>query len=166
MPTMLFNPTKEEMRPMFNGITITIPPEGKVKVEDPAANHILSHYATRGLCRLDFGDDEAKVAKEGLIRNYEFRKRMVMKHNQTNMARAQLGMTYLPPGDIVKQYARELNLVLDEPFTVQANNARTERDAENESLRERLAALTAQVEALMAASASASASAPKPKKER
>ena len=118
MSMMLFNPTNESLDMMYAGRGIVLDPGEKLKVEDAAGRHLLNAFAPRGLCALEFGDDEGAAAEGGRERNLEFKKRMVMNHNQGNVARKQQGLSYRTPIKAVKEYAKELGLTLDEPYAV------------------------------------------------
>jgi len=117
MSIMLFNPTNEDFADMmFGGRGLPLAAGQKMKVEDAAGKHLLNAYTTRGLCILDFGDDENIIAEQGCARNLAFKKRHVSQHNQSNIARRQQGLPYRLPGTQAKQYAEELDLVLEEPY--------------------------------------------------
>jgi hypothetical protein len=118
MSMMLFNPTNESFDMMYAGRGIVLDPGEKLKVEDAAGRHLLNAFAPRGLCALEFGDDEAIASEGGRERNLEFKKRMVMNHNQGNVARKQQGLSYRTPIKVVREYAKELGLTLDEPYAV------------------------------------------------
>lgn len=148
----LLNPTNETMTPSYGGVVYVLKPKSTEEVEDAAAHHILNSYDQRGLCRLKFGDDLAEVSAQGLQRNREFKKRMVMQHNQLNLARSQQGMSYIAPTATVKQYAVDLELVLDEPFSVKHNTDVDDRRAatrREEKMQEQIDQLTAQIQTLI-----------------
>jgi hypothetical protein len=70
----------------------------------------------RELCSLRYGDDEKAVAEEGVLRNVEFKKRIVTQHNYRNVVRKQQGLAYSPPSKEIRAYAEELGIPLDEPY--------------------------------------------------
>jgi len=150
---MLMNPTKETMYPIYGGKTMEVSPDGgKLQTEEAAANHILNKFSPRGLCRLEFGDDEEKVAKDGLVRYYAFRKKMVMKYNQMVLARAQIGMSYIPPTEDVKRYAEDMGLALEAPFVQKSNESvirLTELEKENKELKASIDAMMAKMTEFM-----------------
>jgi len=118
---MLFNPTNEDFGDMmFGGRGYPIAAGGKLKVDDSCGKHLLNAYGARGLCSLEYGDDEAVIADGGRKRNLDFKKSHVNQHNQSNLARRQQGLPYREPSAILKKYAEELHLVLEEPYAPQA----------------------------------------------
>lgn len=151
---VLMNPTNEMMSPMYAGVQYDIAADGgKVTVGEAAANHIINAYAPRGLCRLEYGDDEKKVTAQGLSRNQGFKTKMVMKYNQMSMARHQTGREYIPPTDNVRQYAGELGIKLEQPFVTQANENVLELSSikkENAELKKQMATMMAKMEEFMA----------------
>lgn len=120
MSITLFNPTNEDFSMMFGGRGYVVPAGGKLKVEDACGKHLLNSHAPRGLCALEFGDDENVVATQGRDRNLEFKKHQVMNHNQSNIARRQQGLPFRMPNDVIKAYAKELHITLEEPYTPQS----------------------------------------------
>jgi hypothetical protein len=118
----LFNPTNETLKMMYGGISVVMEPppapSHKLNVEDPCGRHLLNAFAQRGLCQLIFGDDEKVVGAQGIDRNMEFKKGQIVRYNTQNEQRKMSGMGYLPPTDIVKQYAFELGIKLLEPYSL------------------------------------------------
>lgn len=149
----LFNPTNEVIVAMHGGRNYALEPKVPVEMEDVAANHILNTHGQRGVCRLKFGDDLQSIAVEGLARAKEFKKRQVMNHNQMNISRMQVGLNYVAPTADIKQYAQELEMVLDEPLSTQRNEKADDialLKAQNASLQQQLADLMSMVEGLVA----------------
>lgn len=117
----LFNPTKDELKGQHAGANHLFRPGEVVEKSDPDGNHILNQLFRRGLCRLKFGDDKDAVAKEGIARANEFKKKMVMDHNAINFQRSQAGWSLLPPSEDVRRFAAELGLILETPRVQKIN---------------------------------------------
>jgi len=140
MSTVVFNPTHEEFKTQYVGEAITIPAGKKLKMDDPRARHILNELGQRGLCRLDYGDDEKSIAAEGIERNREFRMKQIITYNQMNEARRQQNQSYMEPPKHVKEYAKELGTGLITPYAIkdQGNAEIAEMKEENRELRKQL----------------------------
>jgi len=123
---VLFNPTDEKITVQHAGISRTMEPRTQLEVEDACGKHVLNSHGPRGLSQLTYGCDEEKVRKDGIERNFEFKKKQVVEYNQRNESRKQSGLPYQPATREVKQYAIDLGLVLLEPFAV--------RDEEREAI--------------------------------
>ena len=116
MSMMLYNPTSETFEMQYGGKTMFLEGGAKLKVEDAAAHHLLNAFTPRGLCSLEFGDEEEVIGADGIQRNLEFRKRMVMQHNHRNVVRKQQGLSYMEPSEYIKQAALDLAIDLDQPY--------------------------------------------------
>ena len=144
---VLYNPTDESMTMQHAGISRTLEPDTRLEVEDACGKHVLNSHGMRGLCQLTYGCDEGKIQKEGIARNYEFKKKQVVEYNQRNESRKQMGLPYQPPTPHIKQYAIDLGLELLEPFAVRDAERKAISDSkeENTELREMVANLARQV---------------------
>ena len=118
MSIMLYNPTNEVFEMMFSGKTIFLNPGEKLKVDESCGKHLLNGFTPRGLCSLEHGDNEEEVGKDGKLRNQNFKKRMVMDHNQRNVIRKQQGLSYIEPTKKIQEYSNELGIGLDEPYAI------------------------------------------------
>jgi len=124
MGTVLFNPTNEELSAQHQGVDVIIPAypvKGHmVEVDDRRARHILNILGPRGLTTLIYGDEgekkEAK-AKSGRERNRAFKRKQVIDFNQLNMANKHGRKDYLYPGQQLKDYADEVGIKLEEPYS-------------------------------------------------
>jgi len=94
MAITLFNPTDDDFKAQYGGVTFVIPkvPEDghMVRVEDNKGNHILNQLGPRGLTSLDYGDEEEvkkKKAEDGRRRNIEFKRNQIVRYNRDNEAR-------------------------------------------------------------------------------
>ena len=126
MSIIIYNPTNETFEMTYGGRTLFLGPNEKAKVEDAAGHHLLNGFTARGLCSLEFGDDEAVVKEQGMARNKAFRTRMVGEHNHRNLQRKQVGLAYLEPTSYIVEAAKDLGLELDQPYA--------QRDAEKDRL--------------------------------
>lgn len=137
MSKVVFNPTNEDFEILFQGIPVKIKGAHfdqekkqlvggqKIKMDDARANHCLHELGRRGLCQLEYGDDEDMVAKEGIRRNIEFKQEQVGRFNQDNEQRQQTNRPYVKPPSHVVQYAEELGLTLIKPHqTVDPSKAK------------------------------------------
>lgn len=100
----------------YGGRTIFLEGGSRLKVEDAAGKHLLNGFSVRGLCSLEYGDQEEEIARQGQERNRQFKKKMVMDHNHRNVVRKQQGLAYIEPTDYIRSAALELGLTLDEPY--------------------------------------------------
>jgi hypothetical protein len=117
---MLFNPTNEDFGDMmFGGRGYPLKAGEKIKVDDACGRHLINAYSVRGLCSLEYGDEEGAIAEAGIKRNLEFKKRLINQHNQSNISRRQQGLPYRPPTAQLRKYSEEMNIVLEEPYTPQ-----------------------------------------------
>jgi len=117
MSKMLYNPTNEVLSFAYGGITFFFNPQERKKVEDAAGKHLLHNLGARGLTVLEYGCDEAKIEKDAVERNINFKRNMVVEFNQRNEQRKQTNFAYLAPTKEVKEYAIELGMGLLEPFS-------------------------------------------------
>lgn len=123
MSKILHNPTNEELRTMYVGEDVIIPPDATVKVDDQRGRQVLNVLAPRGLVELEFGDDadnyagKRRKAEAGRERNKAFKRKQVMDFNAINDQRQQRRLPYLIPEPFLKEYARELGLELYEPYS-------------------------------------------------
>ncbi len=119
MSTVLFNPTNEDFDAQYIGVTYTIEAGGKTKVDDKAGRHILNVLGPRGLMSLDFGDEgegQERKAKIGRQRNYEFKRKQVLRFNQQNQQRELSRLPYQAPESIIADYADEVGIQLVQPY--------------------------------------------------
>lgn len=142
MGTVLFNPSNEDMHAQYVGEAVIIKAESKIKVDDPRGRHVLNEFGQRGLCKLDYGDDEEVVGAEGLRRNREFKLRQVMLYNQMNEARRQQNQAYMAVPKQIEGYADELGVGVIMPYNIKDGEReelaklRTERDEQKKELLE------------------------------
>lgn len=148
----LFNPTNETLVMMYAGVDVVMRPDSKLQVDDAKGNHLLNGFAQRGLCQLVFGDDEKKIAAEGIARNLEFKKVQVTRYNFMNEQRKNQGMSYLPATRQVQQYAQELQMTLAEPYALKDLQATNVQNIlrKNQELEERFVTLQQQNQELLA----------------
>ena len=150
MSKMLWNPTNEVLSYPFGGITYSLQPGEKKKVEDGAGKHLLHNLGVRGLTVLEYDCNEEKIRKDAIERNRDFKRKQVIEYNQRNETRKQTNMAYLAPTKEVKDYAIELGMGLLEPFT--PRDAEREGMArladENKTLKDTLAELTNKLNSL------------------
>lgn len=119
MALVIYNPTNEILTATYIGETCEIAPEQKLKMDDARARHLLNNLGARGLVTLEYGDQgdgEEKKAKEGRTRNREFKRQQVLRYNQMNESHKQQGLPYVVIPEQVQEYAKELGLVLVQPY--------------------------------------------------
>jgi hypothetical protein len=119
MSTVLFNPTNEDFEAQYIGETTIIPAGKKLKVDDRRARHILNVLGPRGLMSLDYGDEgekEKMKADLGRRRNYEFKKKQVLRFNQQNQQRELSRLPYQSPSEQIAGYADEVGIALVQPY--------------------------------------------------
>lgn len=163
MSTVLYNPTNEMFRITFGGKSFLLKGErntdddrkapSKVKVTDACGRHCVNELGPRGLCTLDFGDDEEEIAKQGTEVNKAFKVRQIEVYNQQNEARKQSGLQFNTPTKTLIKYAQELGIKLSEPYRVEdlaITQANTLKE-ENATLREEMAEMRKQMSELIAA---------------
>src|SRR4030042_83017 len=114
----LWNPTNEKLDMQYAGISIGMEPGQKQSFHMKCAALLLNAFGQRGLTALAYGCDEAKVGKEAVQRNLDFKTKQVVEYNQRNESRQAMKLGYLPPSETIKAYARELNLKLLEPYSI------------------------------------------------
>lgn len=153
MSTVVFNPTHEDFNAQYVGEHVTIKAGQKLKMDDPRARHILNELGQRGLCRLEYGDDEEAIAATALERNREFRLKQIMVYNQMNEARRQQNQSYMTPPAHIKEYAKELGVRVIEPYNIKDSGNAELADAkeENRDLRKQLSSMNAMLERLLEA---------------
>lgn len=148
MSIMLLNPTNENFdEMMWGGRGFPLPSGEKMKVDDACGNHLLNAYGPKGLCSLEFGDQEETVAELGRKRNMSFKKRQISVHNQSNIARRQQGLPFRIPSPTIIKYAEELGVTLEEPYTPQSKG-----DGRISALEDTVASLTRMVSAFIESS--------------
>ena len=120
MSIVLFNPTNEFFRGNWAGRSFPIPPDKKIKVDDSCGKHVLNEYGPRGLCALDYGDQDKieEIARDGLERNMAFKKKQIVDHNQKNAERKAIGLPHLVSSRKIIEYAKELSIKLIEPYNI------------------------------------------------
>jgi hypothetical protein len=136
---VVWNPTNEDFDFQYAGISFVIESEGKRELDMNCARNILNTHTVRGLTSLKYGDEknEDRIRKDAIARNIDFKKRQVTNYNQQNENRKHMNLGFLPPSDLIKKYASELNLKLLEPYSVRDEERAGISDAkrENEQLR-------------------------------
>jgi len=145
MSIVVWNPTNEVMVAQYVGEHTEIKPDSKLKMDDARAKHVLNELGPRGLCRLEYGDDEKKIGEAGRKRHEDFMRKQVMNYNQLNEGRRQQNMPYIEPPDLIKEYSKILGIGIIEPYNIKD----TERE-ELASLRKMVADQSKQNEDLMA----------------
>ena len=158
MSTILYNPTDENLEGFHIGNRYIIHPEEKMKVQDKAGRHLLTHLSTRGLVTLEFGDDEAEKAKEGLERNHAFKIKQIGTFNQLNEANKIQGLPYAQPPKAVAEYAKELGVDIKQPYLVENVQVQNQNQIkeENVELRQQMADMQKQLAELVNMKKSAS----------
>lgn len=151
MSIVLFNPTNEVLTGLYAGINTVLNPGDKIKVDDSRAHHILNNLGPRGLCTLEYGDDEEKRAEEGKARNLAFKKKQVLEYNQRNESRKMQGMSYHEPTKAVVKYGMELDIALNETYTMKdaEKAAISEAKRENIALKDQVDNLTNKLNAFL-----------------
>lgn len=120
MPKILFNPTNEPLAAQYVGEDVIIPSGGKIRVDDARGRAVLNTLFPRGLCELEYGDEgekEERKAEQGRDRNRAFKRKQIMDFNALNDQRKQTNRPYLTPEPFLKDYAKELGMVLYEPYS-------------------------------------------------
>lgn len=141
MSTVLFNPTNEDLSAQHVGETVIIKAGKKIKVDDKRARHVLNVLAPRGLLTLDYGDegDKEKIKAEiGRRRNFEFKRKQVIRFNQENEKRMDQKLGYQEPTKQIAAYADEIGIALVQPY--KAPDETTTKIADLTKEREDLAA--------------------------
>jgi len=168
MSTVLFNPTNERFMTQYIGEDVALEPYPEkghmLRVDDARGRHVLNVLGPRGLCTLNYGDDDEvkkKKAVNGIARNKAFKRKMIIQFNQHNQSNEQRNLPHLVPSEQLKQYANEMGIGLIEPYTV-ADEERAEismlkkkqnkdavlikkRDKEIEKFKQQISGLTEQV---------------------
>lgn len=123
MAIVLFNPTNEELRAQYGGIDVVVAPRGEdgdmLRVDDQKARHVLNILGPRGLTSLEFGDEGdvlEQKANDGIKRAEEFKQRQVRAYNRDNEARKMRTLEYVEPPEQIKQWAKDLGVVLLQPY--------------------------------------------------
>lgn len=129
---VVLNPTNEDFDMQYSGISFTIKSGQKQTLSANAANHILNSFGPRGLCYLQFGADEEKIATDGRKRNEHFKRRHVTEFNIRNENRKNMNLGYLPPTEKTRQYAQELGIELIEPYAAKDHDRQKMQSQENE----------------------------------
>jgi hypothetical protein len=152
----LWNPTQDALPFQYSGLSYTLEPGKRMKVDEAMGNHVLNSMGNRGMTRLVF-DDEGKsvneegLAKDALERNKDFKIRQVYVYNERNERRKAAGQAYDPPTKQVKEYAVELGISLLKPYDMQdAEKGQIGKlTEENQELRTSLTSLTKQMNEMM-----------------
>src|SRR5574343_69684 len=149
--TVLYNPTNEDLDMQYAGISLKLKPGEKEMFNNKCANHLLNSFGQRGLSALHYGCDEEKIKEDGIKRNMDFKKRMVVNYNQTNENRKHQNLGYHPPTEEIQKYAIELGLKLFEPYSVRdaEREAISQTSIENEKLKNEVAELKEMVKQLL-----------------
>lgn len=137
---VVLNPTNEDFDMQYSGVSFTIKSGQKQTLSANAANHLLNSFGPRGLCYLQYGADEERVAAEGKKRNENFKRRHVTEFNIRNENRKNMNLGYLPPSEKTRQYAVELGIELIEPYAAKDHDRQKIQSQENEikELREKI----------------------------
>ena len=167
--TVVFNPTNEDLRGFKGGIEYNFPkfPDKghKVKLDDAAAAHLLNHLGPRGLCKLEYGDEEKEdeIGAGGLKRNADFKEKQIAAYNHHNEFNKQQGHAYVEPTSDIKRYAEELGKELFAPYTPDTDKEKriaellTERSGQSEKIEkqsEEIKSLSENMEKMMETMAS------------
>lgn len=137
MAVVVYNPTDEEMTATYIGLTDKILPEQKLKVDDARGRSYLNELGPRGLVQLEFGDEGEGVAKKadaGRRKCYEFRRKQILRYNQTNERQKQNGGAFQEPPDYIRRWSESLGLKLLEPFAFTDDAAVRMADVKQENL--------------------------------
>jgi len=148
---LVWNPTNEDMAPVYQGRVYSFPSGHKEEMEDACAKHILTAFGQRGITFLKYGDTEDDIGSKARKINREFKIRQVETYNQTNEGRKTQGASYLTPPAMVRKYAEELGIALNQPYVVR-DKEREASDAlvaENKELKSRLSALEGMLQKLI-----------------
>lgn len=119
MAIIIYNPTNEEFTATYIGISDKILPEQKLRVDDARGRAYLNELGKRGLVQLEYGDEgegAKRKADAGRNKNLEFKRKNVLRYNQTNERAKMNGAAYNDPPQQIKEYAEELGLSLIQPF--------------------------------------------------
>jgi len=137
MAVVVYNPTDEEMTATYIGLTDKILPEQKLKVDDARGRSYLNELGPRGLVQLEFGDEGEGVAKKadaGRRKCYEFRRKQILRYNQTNERQKQNGGAFQEPPDYIRRWSENMGLKLLEPFAFTDDAAVRMADVKQENL--------------------------------
>ena len=161
MSKVVFNPTDEHLQGMQGGIEIDLPPNAKMKVPDPTANHLITHLGPRGLVSLEYGDEgeiEKQKVAAAIERQERFERKQVSQYNMDNAKRKRKQMDWVEPTKEVIHYAAKWGMKLEEMWTA-ADIETTElfkakkqaREAKEESLelRDQMADMMSMMKELM-----------------
>lgn len=143
MATVIFNPTsrlpkayQEIFNGHYKGVGKNIKPGEKIKMDDPAANHLLNEFGPRGLVSLNYGDEDKieEIIVGALKRNREYKIKQVEELNQRNESRKAIGLPFLVPTAKLKLYAEELGEELIEPYRIKDKEKERVSDLEKENI--------------------------------
>jgi len=130
------------MKVTFAGRNFFLEPDSKTKVDDACGKHVLNEFSQRGLCSLDYGDEDRveEIAEAGREANQAFKIKQIEDYNQQNEARKATGLPFNIPTKKLLAYAKELSLVLSQPYKVDDTVAKRskELEAENIELKDRV----------------------------
>lgn len=151
MSTVVFNPTNETFLTQYVGHPIELVPGAKRKFPDPTARHILNEMGPRGLVQLDYGDNEEEKTALGKKLNLEFKKKQVIRYNETNEIRRQAGLPYITPPPQITEYADEVGIGIDQPYKIKDADKEKISDlmSENSELRKQNVEIIEKLNALM-----------------
>jgi hypothetical protein len=150
---VLLNPTLETFEMQYGGISYSLEPGDKMKADPAMANHLVNAFGPRGLCSLDFGDDEKKISADGRKRNFDFKTDYVTKFNIRNENRKMQGLGYTPPSDKCKEYAKELAIELLAPYAAKDTQVSeiSQLKAENSKMLNLLTSMSEKYDKIMSA---------------
>jgi hypothetical protein len=153
----LWNPCNEPLPFQYSGLSYTLEAGKRMKVDEAMGNHVLNSMGSRGMTRLVFDDEgksinEEQIAADAIERNKDFKIRQVYVYNERNERRKAAGQAYDPPTKQVKDYAAALGIQLLKPYDMQdAEKGQIgQLTKENQDLRDTLATVLKQQEAIMA----------------
>lgn len=162
MSFVLFNPTNDTIKQMKDGIEFVFPPGSKTQVSDDMGRFIIHKQGDWGMCSLHYGDEknEERIAAAGRERRKAKKLRMIEAWNNDNYMRSETKRPPLRPSPEMIQWAEELGEPLYTPIPGSQSaerdrqarlNADNERLAlENQSLREQMKQMSANMELIMA----------------
>ncbi len=118
---MIGNFTPDPVQWMHVGVEGTIEPGEIKEFDDARGKHILTKYGSRGLVRMEFGDDPEVKKEESMRRWRNFWTDLITRHNQHNEDQKEKGNRYAKPTEELKRHAELLGLELLAPWTVEAS---------------------------------------------
>ena len=136
------NFTPDKIRWTHGGIVGIIKPGETFKCDEKRGKFLLTHFDTRGLVKLDYGDNEENARIKSMENWTEFWKRQIVNFNQSNEERKAEGKGYVRPQPEVIEHAEKLGIKLIGPWTIQQSS--TEKEVQD--LKATIASLKAEKE--------------------